>query len=471
MPLDYQTNVAPQSQTSGTPPTDPFGNLSSTLGAGLLIGNQQQAYSGLQNALRAIGPTQLSSNQLSGPGGMLTGYNPQTGQGSINLGSLNPAFGGFAGAAGGGASGYNAGLPYGLSGLAQSTLNPALGTLFGAYGNYGAGMGAANQQLGNLGNFNQTYGGLLSAMRGQLQPQIQQQAYGLQNTLFGNGVANSTGAASGSLASQNFGRGVAQADSSAQLAAFQQALGQQQTAGSLYGQLSGAAGNMLTNAFGNFGNTNQLISGLNTAGLNNAATAAQGAGALNTMGLNNYNSGLQSALAAATARNQSLFPYASVATALSGTQNGMGLFGSALTQAGAAGGNPLMSMFNTGRSLYNGYNKLSNLFGSGVQGDAAQLGSSLASEYGGMNNLIGSSDYLSGLGTGADTTGLSSLSDIGFSSAGGEAAGTAGLGGGAGMGTMAMPSTLGAADLAAQGGSTLGGALDTGYLGSLGTRS
>ncbi len=458
MPLSYQ-NSDPWSTTTGggSSTANPFGNLTSLLGTGIGIANQQQAYSGLQGALNAIGPTQLSSNQLTGPGGMLTGYNPQTGQGSIGLGSLNPAFGGFAGAAGAGASGYNANLPYGLASGAASTLNPSLQTLFGAYGNYGAGMGAANQQLGNLGNFNQTYGGLLSAMRGQLQPQIQQQAYGLQNTLFGNGVADSTGAASGSLAAQNFGRGVGQADASAQLAAFQQALGQQQTAGSLYGQLSSSAGGILNNAFSNFGNTNQLISGLNTAGLNNAATAAQGAGALNTMGLNNYNAGLQSSLAAATARNQSLFPYASVATALSGTQNGMGLFGSALSQAGANGGNPLMSLFNQGRQLYNGYNQVSNMFGGGGMGGF---------DMGAMNSTLGSSDYLSGLGTAADTTGMSSigdaastLSDYGFSAAGGEAAAGAGSADAlAGLGTAADTTGMGAINAVGYGGATGAGA-------------
>jgi len=437
MPLPYQTSSPwDTTQGGGSSSANPFGNLTSLIGTGIGISNQQQAYSGLQGALNAIGPTQLSSNQLTGPGGMLTGYNPQSGQGSIGLGSLNPAFGGFAGAAGAGAGGYNANLPYGLASGAASTLNPSLQTLFGAYGNYGAGMGAANQQLGNLGNFNQTYGGLLSAMRGQLQPQIQQQAYGLQNTLFGNGVADSTGAASGSLAAQNFGRGVGQADSSAQLAAFQQALGQQQTAGSLYGQLSSSAGGILNNAFSNFGNTNQLISGLNTAGLNNAATAAQGAGALNTMGLNNYNAGLQSSLAAATARNQSLFPYASVATALSGTQNGMGLFGSALSQAGANGGNPLMSLFNTGKSIYNGYN---SLFGSGSPGTYNPATSVFSGAPGmtsvdwGMtggsdlaSNAAGATDAGSALWDSGQGSLLDSLGSGGFSSAGGEAAGTSG---------------------------------------------
>lgn len=415
MPLDYSTATTGQI-------------IPSIIGAGLGIGNQQQAYSGLQDALRTIGPTQLQGFNIGGPGGMSTGFNPMTGSGSINLGALGGGFNNLAAGGGAGAGLYNPTLLAGLTGGAASTLPASLATLGGAYGNYGAGMGAANAQLGNLGNFNSTYGSLLGAMRGQMQPQIQQQAYGLQNTLFGNGVADSTGAASGSLAAQNFGRGVGQADASAQLAAFQQALGQQQTAGNLYGTLSSSAGGILNNAFNTFGNTNQLISGLNTAQLNNSLGALQGAGALNTVGLNNYNSSMQTALAAASARNQSLFPYAMVANNLAGTQNGMGAFGSALSQIGANGG--LGGMFN---NLFGGGNSpgggvsgwMNNLFGGGVSpvssgafGDAlsgAGLGSVASNDAGFASQL--SSD----------------LSGFGFSPAGGEAA-TGGIVGGAPVG-------------------------------------
>src|SRR6185312_13639815 len=103
---------------------------------------------------------------------------------------------------------------------------------------------------------------------------------------------DSSGAASGSLASQNFGRGVAQGDASMQLAAQQAAQSGMANQAGIASQLATTGSGLVTNALNNFGNTNQLISGLNTAGLNNSLSALQGAGVLNTMGLNNYNAGL-----------------------------------------------------------------------------------------------------------------------------------------------------------------------------------
>jgi hypothetical protein len=415
-------------------PINPFENLTSILGAGGAIYSQQQAYNGLQNALHTIGPTQLQNFGINGPGGMNTGFNLQNGTGSINLGGLNPAFSGFSGAAGAGAAGYNAGTDPYLSGVAGSTLNPALSTLNSAYGNYNQGMGAANQQLGSMGDFNSTYNNMLQAQYGQLQPQIQQQAFGLQNTLFGNGVADSSGAASGSLAAQNFGRGVGQAQSTAQLNAYQQALAQQSAAAQNYGTLSNSANGILNNALGNFGNTTQLISGLNTAGLNNAGTAAQGAAALGTYGLNNYNASLQTPLAAATARNQSLFPYAQVANSLAGTQTGLSGLSSILSKAGAAGGIPGLS------SLLGKIPGLSQYFGGGnggTPGSNNYMGQQYDPSTGSYSNGytpggFGQGDYSPYVSSpdvptpaGGDNGNFNWLGDNGgnFNAAGGEAAG------------------------------------------------
>lgn len=318
--------------------------LQQLLSTGLNIGgtalgayNQQQQYNGLQSALNTIGPTSLSGYSLSGPGGMSSGYNPSSGGGSIDLGSLNPAYSGFSGAAGMGANTYSPGLLSSLTGNAAGTLGASTNALSGAYGNYNTAMGAANTQLGALGQtYNQVYGNTLSSLQAQQQPQVQQQAFGLQNTLFGKGTLDSTGAASGAIAAGNFGSQVNAMNAQDSLSAQQQALSAQAAGVQNYGALSSAAGNVLSGAFNNFGNTNQLISGLNSAQLNNSLSAAQGAGALNTLGLNNYNAALGTGTAQATARNQSLFPYASTASALAGTPNAAGLLANGMTQAGGS---------------------------------------------------------------------------------------------------------------------------------------
>jgi hypothetical protein len=364
-----------QQAASGLNLSSLLGGLLSAGGTGLAASNQQQAYNGLKSALNTIGPTNLNGYSLGGPGGMSSGYGTN-GTGSIGLGALDPAFSSLAGTAGSGSSLYNPNLLAELTNNANGTLGQATNALTGAYGNYNIGMGAAYTQLGNLGDFNTNYNNLLGAYRAQSAPGVQQAAYGLQNTLFGNGVADSTGAASGALAAQNFGRGVAQADSSNQLNAFQGALQQQNSAASNYGTLTNTANGILSNALNNFGNTNQLISGLNTAQLNNSLQAIQGAGALNTLGLNNYNAALQTGMGQATARNQSLFPYASVATSLAGTQNGSNILANGLSSAGSSlmGNNGLGGL-------------LSGLLGSGTNGSNGSAG---ASGIGGLlSKLIG----------------------------------------------------------------------------------
>jgi hypothetical protein len=346
----------------------------------------------------------------------------------------------------------------GLTNNATGTLGLSTNALTGAYGNYNAGMGAANAQLGNLGDFSTNYNNLLAANRAQSAPGIQQQAYGLQNTLFGNGVADSTGAASGSLAAQNFGRGVAQADATNQLNAFQEATTQQNSAASNYGTLTNSANGILSNALTNFGNTNQLISGLNTAQLNNSLQAVQGAGALNTLGLNNYNAALQTGATQATARNQSLFPYASVATALSGTQNAGNILGNALSTAGSSlsGNNSgigglLQSLLGKGISSA-GNSALSSLFGNGFS-----LDSSLSGATGAQASLDSAGQFAAAntdaadLATSSNDAWLNSLGgDSTFSSAGGGAAAGAGAAG-SGIASSSAAAGLGDASLSTVG--------------------
>jgi len=351
------------SSTDASTTSNPFSTLGSLFGTGLGFYGANQSYGLLQNALNTIGPTQLGNFGLTGPAGGGS-YNLQNGTGSLDFGSLNPAFAGLSSAAASGAGMYSPDLLNTLTQSSYGQLNPALGNLNSAYGLNNLYQGAGALQAGGLGQtYNSIYGNTLANMRAQAAPAIQQQAYGLQNTLFGNGVADSTGGASGSLAAANFGRGVAQGDATMQLNAQQAALQGMQTQSGIANQLSGTGSSLLSNAFNQFGNTNQLISGLNTASLNNALSATQGAGAINTLGLNNYNSGLQTQLAAANARNGSLFPYAMVSQALAGKPNAATSLGTDLSANGGSllsslfggGGNPniLQTLLGAGRGIAN----------------------------------------------------------------------------------------------------------------------
>lgn len=442
-----------------------LGGLSSLAGLGLSASNQQGRYDTLQNALNVIGPTSLNGYTLGGPGGMSSGYNPNGGA-SIDLGSLNPAFSGLVGAGAAGAGAYSSPLLSNLTGAAGGTLNPALANLTSAYGGNNNFQQLAALQAGGLNQtYNSIYGNTLANMRAQAAPGIQQQAYGLQNTLFGRGVADSSGAASGSLAAANFGRGVAQGDASMQLAAQQAALSGMSTQGQLASSLSGTGNALLSNAFGNFGNTSQLISGLNSAQLNNSLSALQGAGALNTLGLNNYLAALQTGSAQATARNQSLFPYANVALGLSGTQNAGNIFGSALSGAGSSlmGPNGIAGL-------------LSGLFGGGNGGNGFS-----AAGYGADNSLYGNFGTPTGFNSGGSfgmPTGStydpntdpnaytdSSLNLPSFSSAGGQAA-APDLSGQLTQSDIAANGGIPSFDVAGQPSSSTSGSLG---LGSIGT--
>ena len=408
--------------------------IQSVLGTGLNLGgiglgayNQQQQYGVLQNALNTIGPTALNGYTLGGPGGMSSGYN-QNGQGTIGLGSLNPAFGNFAGAAGAGSGSYNPSLLANLTGNANSTLGNATSLLGGAYGNYGSALGAANTQLGALNQtYGQVYNNTLGSLQAQQQPQVQQQAFGLQNTLFGRGTLDTTGAGSGAIAAGNFGSQVNAMNAQDALTAQQQALGAQAAGVQNYAGLTNSANGLLSNAFNNFGNTNQLISGLNTAQLNNSLSAVQGAGALNTLGLNNYQAALGTGAAQATARNQSLFPYASTAQALAGTPNALSALADGFSQAGTSigGNNPLGSLFNG--SLWNSSNPFGTYTSNNI-GNVGQIGgSSIMNSYGGIpglqsQNFSAFAPTLQNIGVDDVSSNLGDLGGSLFNSAGGEAA-------------------------------------------------
>lgn len=382
-------------------------NFLNTLGSvgstGLGIAGNQQSYDVLNNALKTIGPTQMGNFSMGGPGGLNGNFNLQNGAGSIDLGSFNPSYSGLASVGSGGIGGYNTGLIPGLTSTAGSTLSPALANLTGAYGQNSAFGGAANTQLGSLNDtYNSIFGNTLANMRAQAAPGIQQQAYGLQNTLFGNGTLGSTGAASGSLAAQNFGRGVAQGDASMQLAAQQAAQSGMANQAGIASQLATTGSGLVTNALNNFGNTNQLISGLNTAGLNNGLSALQGAGVLNTMGLNNFNTGMQTQLAAAQARNGSLFPYAVTASSLVQQPNMLNGIGAAL---GANGGSLLSTLLGNGSTR----GLLSQL----IPGLTSAI-KGLAGGSGGAGSGFTGGSFNSGIGSPIDTTGLQNSN--GFSS-------------------------------------------------------
>lgn len=320
-------------------------SLQSLLGTGLSLGgiglaldNQQQQYNGLQNALNTIGPTNLNGYSLSGPGGMSAGYNANGGIG-IDLGSLSPAYGNLSAIGGMGSGSYSPALLAGLTGNASGILPAATSNVNSAFGNYNNALGAANTQLGALGQtYSDVFNNTLSSLQAQQAPQVQQQAFGLQNTLFGKGALDMTGAGSGAISAANFGSQVNAMNAQNNLTAQQQALSAQNAGVNNYAQLSNSANGILSGALSNFGNTNSLISGLNSAQLNNSLSALSGAGALNTLGLNNYNAALGTGSAQATARNQSLFPYASTASTLAGTPNALTLLGRGLTQAGASFG-------------------------------------------------------------------------------------------------------------------------------------
>lgn len=370
-----------------------LGGLGSLAGTGLGMANQQNQVGILQNALNTIGPTSLQGYGVNGAGGMSSSYN-STGGANINLGSLNGAFNNLAGAGTSGSGSYDPSVLSGLLGGGASSFGSSLNNLSSAYGQNNNYQNQASTQANSLGQtYNQIYGNTLNSLQQQQQPGVQQQAFGLQNTLFGRGVLDGQGANSGSIAAGNFGSQVNAMNAQDALSAQQQALSGMQGQAGIANTLSSTGNNLLSNAFSNFGNTSQLLSGLNTQQLSNSLQALQGAGGLNTLGLNNLQSGLGIGSAQATARNQSLFPYASVAGALAGTPTAMGQGASALSQIGG-------SLLGTGGIG----GLLSQLFGGGSSAAGGSAGSGGAGAAGGIAGLL-SGLFGGGQSPGANTTG------------------------------------------------------------------
>lgn len=362
--------------------------LGGLLSAGGVAGgmvNQNNQVGILQNALSTIGPTALQGYNVSGPGGMSSGYN-SSGGANINLGSLNGAFNNLSSAGTAGSGSYDPSVLSGLLSGGGSTFGSSLGNLNSAYGANNNYQNAASTQANSLGQtYNQIYGNTLGSLQAQQQPGVQQQAFGLQNSLFGRGVLDSTGAASGAIAAGNFGSQVNAMNAQDSLSAQQQALSGMQGQAGIASSLSSTGNSLLSNAFSNFGNTSQLLSGLNTQQLSNSLSALQGAGGLNTLGLNNLQNATGIGSAQATARNQSLFPYASVAGNLANTPTALGQGASALGSIGS-------SLLGTGglAGLLGG----SSSAAGGASGGASGLAGLLSQLFGGgsSSNQIGNVD-------------------------------------------------------------------------------
>jgi hypothetical protein len=349
--------------------------------------NQQSAFNG------AHGAYGLPSYGFNGPGGITATGGPN---GGVSLGSLNPAFAGFAGTAGSGANMagnfLNGGLPAniqqalrGYTGLVNS---PGAGTQGGLGGIYGGLMGAngaagnlmgmgfnqlnspligqannaASGFLNNAGtDFNSTFNNSYSNLLQQLQDPMQRAQSQLTDQEFQRGQLGST---AGGLQTQDFAKGLGQAMLGAQGQAFNQALGSFNSDLSGAGTASGIANNglslgnsLLSNAFGQFNNTSALGSNVLNSIYN------QNADISNTLyGRNSQNVGMQTTAAGIPA---------SIASQYLGVANG------------AASGANILN--NIGLNNYNmGLN-------SAVDQNRAQLGSSQV-----MGQIANNANYMPG---------------------------------------------------------------------------
>jgi hypothetical protein len=319
---------------------------------------QQQQSRNQQDAFNAAhGAYGLGPYGFNGPGGITATGGPN---GGVNLGSLNPAFSGYANTAGSGAGManqfLNGGLPAniqqalsGYSGLVNSPgagtqggLGSIYGGLMGARGAAGSLMGAGFNQLnspligqangaasGFLNNagtdFNSTFNNSYSNLLAQLKDPMQQAQSQLMDQEFQRGQM---GSSAGGLQTQNFAKGLGQAMLGAQGQAFQQALGSFNSDLSGAGTASGIANNglslgnsLLSNAFGQFNNTSALGSNVLNSIYN------QNADISNTLyGRNSQNVGMQTTAAGIPANIASQYlGVANGATTGANTLNSIGL--------------------------------------------------------------------------------------------------------------------------------------------------
>jgi hypothetical protein len=399
-----------------------------------LSDNQMAAYRG------AMGAYGLSPTTFAGPGGSTVGFgggagpsgsSPPGGSGAgpfVSLGNgLDSAYGNYASAAGAPLQGTQDMLArlFGSNGAAAGGASSLMGTGFGQLNNplIGQAFGAAGANIGNAGNdFTSTYNNVLQRQLQSLQRPTELAKASLDDSLFQRGQM---GSSAGGLQTEAFARGLGEAQNQAATNAYSTALGARNSDIGAANTFAGIGSNgmqlgnsLLSNAFGQFNNTNAIGGNLANSifnqnlGINNSGL--NGVTSLNSLGLNNF----KSALDYATANNNSMRGAAGTAGAMALNPN-------------YAPGNQYLGGFG---SLLGG---LSNGQGGGVLGSLGQL--------------FGNNNPFSGFGGGIPAGDLSGSLGQGFSPLGTSSGGYLGSGfDGSGL-------NMGASDFSAAGGGAAGG--------------
>lgn len=199
--------------------------------------------------------------------------------------------------------------------------------------------GAQRHALAAGGDFGDVEASTLANLRAQAAPHEQQQMNKLGEALFGSGRTGTTG---GALQTEAMAKGLAQADLGRQLQARQEARTQQAHAGTMAGQLGdigtgvrGLQEDLLTSAFGRFGDTLGLASDLESSRYgrqldrSNLAVSRAGLGLTGAQQQAGFLPQLQGAY---------MNPLQAMLTAQSGLQTqAMNPFAQALSGAGAQG--------------------------------------------------------------------------------------------------------------------------------------
>lgn len=402
-------------------------------------GNTSNDLASLLKSIQANG--QLNQSTLTGPGGSSAGLTPGASgiNSSIDLGSLGPAFAGltnFGTGAVNAASGMSGGLPSSVSGANTGVQGAIGGNPFQAGLANTAFSGAQQQaQLASQG-FPDVYNSTLSNLRSNAAPNNLLAANQLQDSLFGTGRLGTTG---GGLLATSFAKGLGQADASYQLQAQQMAQSAQQNALGLSQGLAGigsgvsSLGENLTQGLFNRNNTNlgnqvqlsQLPGALQGQQLGLGLQGLGGASALQAGGLNQFQAALAAAVQQAQARNATAGAQANLGNTKAQTPTSGDIWGQVLTGLGSRLSDP-----NSGVS-----GLLGKLFGSGGSTDFSSL-------TGDINGALNSGGFLDNW----SVPPLDLSGGGGFSSAGGQAAGSS-LGSAAGslggLGAAADPSGIG----------------------------
>ena len=332
--------------------------------SGIQQGNMQQ------DALRALQRSgQLPNFAVAGPGGVGGAVGP--GGGTFGLGELDPirqalvgsatgmagniptgvpgqvsdAFANFQNALGAVPGGNIAGLTRNI-GLAQGAATGAFGDIQSQRANpfasalMGTALGGAQQQAAAAGRgFADVQAETLANLRALAAPEEQRQMNALGEALFGTGRTGTTG---GALQTEAFARGLGQADLSRQLAATQearavqqQALGQATGLSNIGTGVRGLQEDLLSSAFGRFGDTLGLASDLEGTRFGRQLD-------LSNLGVNRAGLGVTSAIQQAgilpQLQGQFLAPLGTALTQQAGLQTqALQPFQQALSGAGAQG--------------------------------------------------------------------------------------------------------------------------------------